>query len=117
MVCNEDTTATGQAIADAAKTADNLSGFIKGAMEKAFYESGHQYNVMVMNLSQDYNSDQLQGVQYFDTVDYDGITFGVWIFEEVTFTNEGDGGYDSWAFRGWFELTGDDEKTVNFHRP
>ena len=75
-------------------------------MEKAFFESGQQYNVIVMNLSQGYNSDQLQGVQYFDTVDYDGITFGVWIFEEGTFINEGDGGYDNWAFRGWFERTG-----------
>ncbi|NHH95995.1 Stress response protein YvgO [Bacillus sp. MB95] len=86
-------------------------------MEKAFFESGQQYNVMVMNLSQGYNSDQLQGVQYFDTADYDDITFGVWIFEEGTFINEGDGGDDNWAFRGWLERTGDDEKTVNFHRP
>ncbi|MDP1471877.1 stress protein [Priestia megaterium] len=107
----------GQAIADAAKTADNRSGFVKVAREKAFYEAGQQYNVMVMNLSQGYNSNQLQGVQYFDTVDYDGITYGVWVFEEGTFINEGDGGYDNWAFRVWFERTGDDEKTVNFHRP
>src|SRR6478609_10266899 len=92
-----DPVAIGQAIEDAKKSADNRSGFVKGAMEKSFFESGQQYNVMVMNLSQGYNSDQLQGVQYFD--------------------NEGDGGYDNWAFRGWFERTGDDEKTVNFHRP
>ncbi|MGW9019656.1 stress protein [Priestia megaterium] len=112
-----DPVAIGQAIDDAKKTADNRSGFVKGAMEKAFFESGQQYNVMVMNLSQGYNSDQLQGVQYFDTVDYDGITYGVWVFEEGTFINEGDGGYDNWAMRGWFERTGDDQKTVNFHRP
>lgn len=31
-------------------------------MEKAFFEFGQQYNVMVMNLSQGYNSNQLQGV-------------------------------------------------------
>jgi len=30
-----------------------------------------------MNLSQGYNSNQLQGVQYFDTADYDGITYCV----------------------------------------
>ena len=112
-----DPVAIGQAIEDAKKSADNRSGFVKGAMEKSFFESGQQYNVMVMNLSQGYNSDQLQGVQYFDTVDYDGITYGVWVFEEGTFINEGDGGYDNWAMRGWFERTGDDEKTVNFHRP
>lgn len=112
-----DPVAIGQAIEDAKKSADNRSGFVKGAMEKAFFEAGQQYNVMVMNLSQGYNSNQLQGVHFFDTVNYDGITFGVWVFEEGTFINEGDGGYDNWAFRGWFERTGDDEKTVNFHRP
>lgn len=72
--------------------------------------------MIVMNLSKGYNSDQLQGVQYFDTVDYDGITFGVWIFEEGTFINEGDGGYDNGAFRGWFKRTREHEKTVNYHR-
>ncbi|MGW9019228.1 stress protein [Priestia megaterium] len=111
-----DPVAIGQAIADAAKTADNRSGFVKGAREKAFYEAGEQYNVIVMNLSQGYD-EKLNGIQYFDTVDYDGITYGVWVFEDGTFVNEGDGGYDNWAFRGWFERTGDDEKTVNFHRP
>ncbi|MGG0418705.1 stress protein [Priestia aryabhattai] len=111
-----DPVAIGQAIADAAKTADNRSGFVKGAREKAFYEAGEQYNVIVMNLSQGYD-EKLQGIQYFDTVDYDGVTFGVWVFEDGTFVNEGDGGYDNWAFRGWFERTGDDDKTVNFHRP
>jgi len=55
--------------ADAAKTDENRNGFVKGAMEKTFFKSDQQYNVMVMNLSQGYNSDQLQGVQYFDTVD------------------------------------------------
>lgn len=42
-----------------------------------------------MNLIQGYNCNELQGVQYFDTVNYYGITFGVWIFEEGTFINEG----------------------------
>lgn len=109
-----DPVAIGQAIADAKKTADNRSGFVKGAMEKTFFEAGQTYNVMVMNLSQGYNSNNLQGIQYFDTVDYDGVTFGVWVFEKGTFVNEGDGGYINWAFRGWFERDGN---TVNFHSP
>ncbi|KYG34257.1 hypothetical protein [Priestia endophytica] len=112
-----DPVAIGQAIEDAKVSADNRSGFVKGAMEKAFFESGQQYNVVVMNLSQGYNSDGLQGVQYFDTTDYDGVTYGIWVFEQGTFVNEGDGGYINWAMRGWFERTGDDGKTVNFHRP
>ncbi|RDW19443.1 stress protein [Oceanobacillus arenosus] len=112
-----DPVAIGQAIDDAKRTADNRSGFVKGAMEKAFFEAGQQHNVMVMNLSQGYNSNQVQGVQYFDTVDYNGITYGVWVFDEGTFVNEGDGGYDNWAFRGWFERTEEQGHTVNFHRP
>ena len=112
-----DPVAIGEAIEEAKRTADNRSGFVKGAMEKAYFEAGQQHNVMVMNLSQGYNSNGLQGVHYFTTVEYDGITFGVWVFEDGTFINEGDGGYDNWAFRGWFERTGDQGHTVNFHKP
>lgn len=70
-----------------------------------------------MNVSQGYNSAQLQGVQYFDTIDYDGITFGGWMFEKGTFINESDGGYHNWAFRCWLDRTGDDDDTVYLHKP
>ncbi|MTH51869.1 stress protein [Bacillus mangrovi] len=108
-----DPVAIGEAIADAVKTADNRSGFVKGAMENAFYAAGQQHNVMVMNLSQGYD-EQLNGVKFFETVEYDGVTFGVWVFEDGKFTNEGDGGYINWSFRGWFERN---DRTVEFSRP
>ncbi|MFE7084289.1 hypothetical protein [Priestia megaterium] len=88
------------------KTLDDRSGLIKGSMGKAFFE-----------LSQGYNSDHLQGIQYFDTANYNGVRFGVWVFEDGTFFNEGDGEYDNWTFRGRFERIGDNEKTINSHRP
>ena len=44
--------------------------------EKAFYKAGEQYNGIVMNLIQGYD-EKLQGIQYFDKVNYDGGIFGV----------------------------------------
>ncbi|MGD6818740.1 stress protein [Metabacillus sp. 84] len=108
-----DPVAIGEAIANAVKTAENRDGFVKGAMENAFYAADENYNVMVMNLSQGYD-EQLNGVEFFETVEYDGVTFGVWVFEDGEFTNEGDGGYINWAFRGWFER---DDMTVKFSKP
>lgn len=71
-------------------------------METAFYESGQHYNVMVHNLSQPYE-DKLNGVKQYGSATYDGVTYGIWIFEDGEFTNQGDGGYINWAFRGVWE--------------
>ncbi|MCD7034017.1 stress protein [Metabacillus sp. GX 13764] len=109
-----DPVAIGNAIADAVKSAQNRDGFVKAAREKAFYAADEKMNVMVMNTSQDYDDTGLNGVQYFDTAEYDGVTYGIWVFEDGKFVNNGDGGYINWAFRGWFDRDGG---TVNFHRP
>ncbi|MFP7232543.1 stress response protein YvgO [Bacillus subtilis] len=100
-------------IADAIKSAQNRDGFVKNLMESSFYASGQKYNVMVFNLSQEYE-DHLNGVQFYGSAVYDGITYGIWVFEDGSFTNKGDGGWINWAFRGWFDRDG---STVNFHRP
>ncbi len=100
-------------IADAIKSAQNRDGFVKNLMESSFYASGQKYNVMVFNLSQEYE-DHLNGVQFYGSAVYDGITYGIWVFEDGTFTNKGDGGWINWAFRGWFDRDG---STVAFHRP
>ncbi|MEU6332811.1 stress protein [Streptomyces sp. NPDC047049] len=86
----------------AVKTAQNRDGFVKNLMETAFYESGQHYNVMVHNLSQPYE-DKLNGVKQYGSATYDGVTYGIWIFEDGEFTNQGDGGYINWAFRGVWE--------------
>ncbi|MCY9376009.1 hypothetical protein MOF34_12935 [Bacillus sp. T17B1] len=38
----------------------------------------------------------------------------IWVFEDGSFTNKGDGGWINWAFRGWFDR---DDSTVETHRP
>ncbi|OJH61898.1 stress protein, partial [Bacillus subtilis] len=45
---------------------------------------------------------------------YDGISYGIWVFEDGTFTTKGDGGWINWDFRGWFDR---DVSTVAFPRP
>ncbi|MEK4313147.1 stress protein [Bacillus sp. FSL P4-0334] len=103
----------GNSIADAIKSAQNRDGFVKNLMESSFYASGQKYNVMVFNLSQEYE-DHFNGVQFYGSAVYDGITYGIWVFEDGSFTNKGDGGWINWAFRGWFDREGDH---VEFHRP
>ncbi|WP_346997255.1 stress protein [Bacillus velezensis] len=103
----------GNSIADAIKSAQNRDGFVKNLMESLFYASGQKYNVMVFNLSQEYE-DHFNGVQFYGSAVYDGITYGIWVFEDGSFTNKGDGGWINWAFRGWFDRDGDH---VEFHRP
>ncbi|MDL0426992.1 stress protein [Bacillus amyloliquefaciens] len=103
----------GNLIADAIKSAQNRDGFVKNLMESSFYASGQKYNVMVFNLSQEYE-DHFNGVQFYGSAVYDGITYGIWVFEDGSFTNKGDGGWINWAFRGWFDRDGDH---VEFHRP
>ncbi|MGO0709869.1 MULTISPECIES: hypothetical protein [Bacillus] len=103
----------GNSIADAIKSAQNRDGFVKNLMESSFYASGQKYNVMVFNLSQEYE-DHFNGVQFYGSAVYDGITYGIWVFEDGSFTNKGDGGWINWAFRGWFDRDGNH---VEFHRP
>ena len=64
-------------------------------MESSFYASGQKYNVMVFNLSQEYE-DHFNGVQFYGSAVYDGITYGIWVFEDGSFTNKGDGGWINW---------------------
>lgn len=52
---------------------------------------------------------------YYDSVEYDGITFGIWVFEDGTFVNNGDGGYINWTFVGSFDRE-EGSGTVDFHK-
>ena len=102
-----------KAIEGAVKTDANRSGFVKNVMETAYYSSGQNHNVMVFNLNQEYEN-HFNDVKFYGSAVYDGITFGIWVFEDGEFTNKGDEGWINWAFRGWFDR---DEKHVKFHRP
>lgn len=63
---------------------------------------GGRYNVMVFNLSQNYE-DRFNGVKTFATANLGNVVYGIWVFESGTFKNNGDGGRDNWAFK--FGLT------------
>lgn len=103
----------GKSIDDAIKSADNREGFVKAARETMRFQSDYKLNVMVLNMSLDYESN-LDGVHYFDTFTYDGVIYGIWAFEEGDFNNKGDGGYINWAFSGWFDRDGGE---VKFNMP
>ncbi|NUC18748.1 hypothetical protein BK735_24290 [Bacillus mycoides] len=79
-------------IRDSINSSANRAEFVKEVKESAFYGAGQQYNVMVFNLNQGYNYN-FKGVKFFATTVYDGITYGIWVFESGKFTNEGDGGW------------------------
>lgn len=81
------------------------AAFCKGLMESAFYAAHGQYNVVVMDLSQNYKHN-ISGVKYFSTCQYGGTTWGVWVFSRQQpkgsyFENDGRRGWDHWACQGW----------------
>lgn len=103
-----DPVAIGDAIAQATKTANNREGFVRDVSYQAYYNAGgQQYNVVVMNLSQDHDPSGLQGVVGYSDATYDGVVYGVWIFEQGTFVNNGDGGYINWAAYGLINRVSD----------
>ncbi|MFF8265720.1 stress protein [Streptomyces virginiae] len=97
----------GKAIADALRAikTDNRGTFVQEAVDKAFKAAGGQHNVMLFNLSQNYN-DQFQGTRLYANVQWGNIHYGLWIFESGQFTNQGDGGWINWGFVGWYERNG-----------
>jgi hypothetical protein len=94
----------------------NRPGFVKGLMEQATYAARGKYNVMVFNMSQPYNRN-IRGVKFFKQANYQGVPYGIWIFEDGTFTNKGDGGFINWAFNGRFQRSGNQGHTVTFQKP
>ena len=111
---NIDVLGIAQAIANAVNADQDREGFVKNLMETSFYSAGQQYNVMVFNLNQNYDDRFNNVVFYGSTVFQGGVTYGIWAFESGEFTNQGDGGWINWAFRGWFERDGN---YVKFNHP
>ncbi|MEV6683311.1 stress protein [Streptomyces erythrochromogenes] len=97
----------GKAIADALRgiKTDNRGTFVQEAIDKAFKAAGSRHNVMLFNLSQNYN-DQFQGTRVYANVQWGNIHYGLWVFESGQFTNQGDGGWINWGFVGWYERNG-----------
>ncbi|MFG3494549.1 stress protein [Streptomyces sp. NPDC047928] len=104
----------GGRIADALKgiNTDDRGKFVQEAVNKAFDAAGGRHNVMLMNLSQNYQ-ERLQGKRIYANVQWGNIYYGLWIAESGEFTNQGDGGWINWGFKGWFDRNGGH---VKFHR-
>lgn len=99
------------AISGAIVASQNRDGFVKNLMETASFKLPH-HNVMVFNLSQEYEN-RLHGIVFYASAVYHGITFGIWGFEGGVFINKGDGGSINWAFAGNFDRDGG---YVKFHK-
>lgn len=90
----------------------NRSGYVKSLMEGAFYAGGQKYNVVVIRWRNNYEA-HFNGAVYDQKVSADGFpAFRVAAFRDGTLVNHGDGGYDNWAFKGWFTRNGN---SVTFH--
>src|SRR5689334_13287450 len=90
----------------------NRPGYVKSLMEGAWYAGGQKYNVVVIRWRNDYEA-HFSGVAYDQKVSADGFpAFRVAAFQEGTLVNRGDGGYQNWAFKGWFTRNGG---SVTFH--
>ncbi|GHA86631.1 stress protein [Streptomyces termitum] len=104
----------------AGKVADAVRGvktsdrgkFVQEAVKAAFDAAGGRHNVMLFNLSQNYD-DRFQGTRVYANVKWGNIYYGLWIFESGTFANGGDGGWINWGMMGWFDRNGG---AVTFHR-
>ena len=102
-----------ETVSDAVHADQDRGAFVKNLMESTYCAVGEQYNVLVFNLGQSYQ-DRLNEVKFYGSATYQNLTFGIWVFERGEFTNQGDGGWINWAFRGWFERDGN---TVKFNIP
>jgi hypothetical protein len=67
-------------------------------------------------MSQPYNRN-IRGVKFFKQANLSGVPYGIWIFEDGTFTNKGDGGFINWLLNGRFQRSGNQGHTVTFQKP
>lgn len=108
-------------IAGAIAGATDRGAFVQSARDKVAYYRDRQgrqiiadWNVLVFNRQQGH-TERLRGVQFYNDFNYHGITFGVWVFKDGWFRNDGEGTYANWAFRGSWTRSGPGDKTVTFH--
>jgi uncharacterized lipoprotein YajG len=85
---------------------------VKAIRETAYSKVKQNRNVMVFNLSQNYEKN-LKNAK-FKQFSCAGYKYGLWIFKSGRFVNKGDGGFINWAFDGNWKRTGRDQKTVVF---
>lgn len=96
---------------------ENQAQLVKDSIDKAFHLAGQfgQYNVIMINLANHY-VEQLNNKVLYANIRWDGIYYGLWVFDDGRFENQGKGGYENWGMVGWFDRPGN-AGVVNFHRP
>ncbi|MER6401321.1 hypothetical protein ABT263_35570 [Kitasatospora sp. NPDC001603] len=90
----------------------NRGKFVQRVVDTAFNVSGGRFNVVVMNLSQNYQ-ERLSDKRLYANIQWGNIYYGLWIAEEGEFTNAGDAGWINWGYRGWIDRSGN---TIHLHR-
>lgn len=109
------------AIANAVTAYNDRGRFVQDLMNASFDCAGKRYNVMIFNNG--FNCDK-----QFNGLKFEGLakmqsgvppfvgtySYRVWIFEDGTFRNRGDGGWINWGFKGWFDRNGN---SVSFRKP
>jgi len=82
--------------------------FLKSILEKMIFEITSKQlglNALVFNLGQPCNK-ALEGVVQYWSVQYDGTSYGIWMFRSGTFENLGEGTYKNWGMYGQFKSSG-----------
>ncbi|MCO1574225.1 hypothetical protein M8C13_00440 [Crossiella sp. SN42] len=91
----------------------NRPDFVKQAVDAAFEKSGGRFNVIIINLSQEFTQN-LNGKRLFANIEFRNVRYALWIAESGEFINRGDGGWQNWGFKGWYDRNGN---TVKFRKP
>ncbi len=112
---NIDPFAIGQEIANKINLSNERGAFTDSTVETTFFALGQKYNVLTVNMNQHPQTGGLNKIVFYASVTYgDGTIFGIWGFKNGTFTHEGDGGWNNWAMKGWYDRSGDGNKHVIF---
>lgn len=69
---------------------------------------------MVFNLEVSHK-EKFNDVKLYTSATYEDKVYGIWIFEDGEFWNEGDGGFINWAFKGNWERLGEQKNHVVFN--
>ncbi|CAF1383058.1 unnamed protein product [Adineta ricciae] len=111
---NVDVVAFIKEIREAAKTTTDRQAFVRDTLNRMKLKYPGS-NIMVFNLGQDYTQ-RFKNIKFYDSFDCGGCKFGVWAFEDGTFINKGEGGWENWGFSGIFRRSGDYGREVKFHK-
>ncbi|MFD9099222.1 hypothetical protein [Streptomyces collinus] len=99
----------------------NAGDFTQNMVRRVREVAGPEYNAMVFNTSDQPWVANLAGgpspsdIPFQDHARYGHNNYGIWVFKNGSFENQGDGGYGNWAFAGKFNSDSEVDKKINFH--